>query len=50
METVYKVLKILSDIGFIIFPLVGYVHQFIKINRLKSSEGFSKLVSFILLS
>ena len=49
METVYKVLKILSDIGFIIFPLVGYVHQFIKINRLKSSEGFSKLVSFILI-
>ena len=49
METVYKVLKVFSDIGFIVFPLVGYVHQFIKINRLKSSEGFSKLVSFILI-
>ena len=30
-------------------PLVGYIHQYIKIKELKSTEGFSKLISFILI-
>jgi hypothetical protein len=37
------------DIGFVVLPLVGYIHQYMKIKTLKSTEGFSKLVSFILI-
>lgn len=37
------------DIGFVVLPLVGYIHQYMKIKVLKSTEGFSKLVSFILI-
>ena len=39
----------LLDIGFVVLPLVGYIHQYMKIKNLKSTEGFSKLVSFILI-
>jgi hypothetical protein len=37
------------DIGFIFFPSIGFIHQFMKIRNLKSSLGFSKFVSLILL-
>lgn len=49
METAQKFFSILSDIGFVVMPLMGYIHQYMKIHRLKSSEGFSKMVSFILI-
>lgn len=37
------------DIAFIILPCVGYVHQYLKIKRMRSSQGFSKVISLILL-
>ena len=37
------------DVGFVLLPLVGYIHQYMKIKTLKSTEGFSKFVSFILI-
>jgi uncharacterized protein with PQ loop repeat len=37
------------DFGFIFFPNIGYIHQYIKINKLKSSYGFSKFISFLLI-
>ena len=37
------------DIGFVLLPLVGYIHQYMKIKVIQSTEGFSKLVSFILI-
>ena len=37
------------DIGFVVLPLVGYIHQYMKIKALKNTEGFSKYVSFILI-
>ena len=37
------------DIGYVILPSVGYIHQYMKIVSLKKTEGFSKLVSFILI-
>lgn len=49
METLMKIIKIACDIGFVVLPLVGYIHQYVKIIKLKNSEGFSKLVSFILI-
>lgn len=49
METAQHLLSVVSDIGFVVFPLLGYIHQYMKILKLKSSEGFSKMVSFILI-
>ena len=43
------IIHYLLDIGFVILPLVGYIHQYMKIKILKSTEGFSKYVSFILI-
>ena len=37
------------DIGYVILPSVGYIHQYMKIVSLQKTEGFSKLVSFILI-
>ena len=37
------------DIGYVILPSVGYIHQYMKIVFLQKTEGFSKLVSFILI-
>jgi len=47
---VLKIFKILYAITFILFPLIGYIHQYVKIQRLKNSDGFSKVVSLILIS
>ena len=47
---VLKIFKILYAITFILFPLIGYIHQYVKIKRLKNSDGFSKVVSLILIS
>lgn len=41
--------RILFDMSFIICPNIGYIHQYLKIKSQKSSAGFSKLVSFILI-
>lgn len=49
METAQRLVSVASDFGFVILPLLGYVHQYMKIYKLKSSEGFSKMVSFILI-
>ena len=37
------------DVGFVFLPSVGYIHQYMKIKNLEKREGFSKLVSFILI-
>ena len=37
------------DVGFVFLPSVGYIHQYMKIKNLQKREGFSKLVSFILI-
>ncbi len=47
---VFKILlQYIFDIGFIFCPNAGYIHQYFKINKLKSAFGFSKLISFILI-
>jgi len=44
-----KFLNTSFDVGFIFLPCLGYIDQYFKIKRLKTSQGFSKLVSLILL-
>jgi uncharacterized protein with PQ loop repeat len=44
-----KILNFIFDVGFVLMPTIGYIHQYIKIRRIKSSYGFSKMISFILL-
>ena len=48
-DLVIKIFNIACDIGYVILPSVGYIHQYMKIISLKKTEGFSKLVSFILI-
>ena len=48
-DTIKIIFNYACDIGFVILPSVGYIHQYIKIFLLKKSEGFSKLISFILI-
>ncbi|MCQ2819897.1 MAG: PQ-loop repeat-containing protein [archaeon] len=43
-------LNSLVDISFIILPNIGYLHQSLKIYKLKQSIGFSKTVPLILIS
>lgn len=45
-----QVFNFLFDFGFIFFPSIGYIHQYIKINRLKSTFGFSKFISLVLIA
>ena len=45
----YEIAKKSLDILMIIGPNVGYIAQIIKFRQVKSSEGFSKLISFITL-
>lgn len=53
MTSFFELVIIIShyacDIGYVILPSVGYIHQYMKIVSLKKTEGFSKLVSFILI-
>jgi hypothetical protein len=56
MSTLYEIARILLsfinisfDIGFIFLPCLGYIHQYFKIRRLRTSQGFSKMVSLIIL-
>lgn len=37
------------DISFVFLPTIGYIHQYIKITKLKNSYGFSKTISLVLL-
>lgn len=48
-EKIQLIIHYLIDIGFVVLPLVGYVHQYMKIKILKSTVGFSKFISFILI-
>jgi hypothetical protein len=49
IQFVIKAFNLCCDIGYVILPSVGYMHQYMKIIYLKKTEGFSKLVSFILI-
>jgi uncharacterized protein with PQ loop repeat len=50
LDTTKSILNIVFDISFVFLPLVGYVAQLLKIRNLKSSVGFSKFISFILIN
>jgi hypothetical protein len=49
LDNIIKLFNIIWDISFVILPSVGYIHQYMKIDSLKKTEGFSKLISFILI-
>ena len=49
MEAVKNIFQFALDVSFVVFPTLGYIHQYIKIYRLKNSEGFSKFISFVLI-
>jgi solute carrier family 66, member 2 len=49
LKILLSFLDITVDLAFIILPCVGYVHQYFKIKRLRSSQGFSKVIPLILL-
>jgi uncharacterized protein with PQ loop repeat len=49
MYVLKQVYSYCIDIGFIFLPLIGYIAQYLKIKKLKSSYGFSKFISFILI-
>ena len=48
-DLIVNIFNFLCDIGFVILPSVGYIHQYYKIMTLKKTEGFSKFISFILI-
>jgi hypothetical protein len=48
-KMIFIIFNYLLDIGFVVLPLVGYIHQYMKIKILQNTEGFSKFVSFILI-
>ena len=48
-DIIKKIFNFLFDAGYVILPSIGYMHQYYKIMTLKKTEGFSKLVSFILI-
>ena len=48
-STVLSILDSCFNLSFILLPCVGYIHQYFKIKRLRSSQGFSKLICLILL-
>jgi hypothetical protein len=45
---IFRILNFCFDFAFIFFPSIGFIHQYMKIKRLKNSYGFSKLISLIL--
>lgn len=48
-DLITEIFRMIFGLCFVLLPQVGYLHQLIKIQRLKSSEGFSKLISLILI-
>ena len=48
-KMIFDVFNYSVDIGFVVLPLIGYIHQYMKIKNLQNTEGFSKFVSFILI-
>lgn len=48
-DIIVTTFNFLCDVGFVILPSVGYIHQYYKIMTLKKTEGFSKFISFILI-
>ena len=49
LDKLKNFLSPIIDFCFVIFPTLGYIHQYIKIYKLKNSEGFSKFISFVLI-
>jgi hypothetical protein len=49
LDTVIIIFNYCWDVGYVILPSVGYIHQYMKIVSLKRTEGFSKVISFILI-
>ena len=49
LDKLKNLLSPIIDFCFVIFPTLGYIHQYIKIYKLKNSEGFSKFISFVLI-
>ena len=48
-DSVIKVFNFIWDVGYVVLPSVGYMHQYMKISSLKKTEGFSKNICFILI-
>ena len=49
-DIIVIIFNFLFDVGFIILPSIGYIHQYYKIMTLKKTEGFSKFISFVLIT
>lgn len=47
-DSIIQIINPIVDISFVLLPALGYIHQFMKIRRLKNADGFSKFISFIL--
>ena len=48
-DLVIKIFNYIWDVGYVVLPSVGYMHQYMKISSLKKTEGFSKNICFILI-
>ena len=49
IDTLQTIQSFIFDACFILFPLIGFIAQYIKIKKLKNANGFSKLISLILI-
>ena len=43
MEAVKNIFQFALDVSFVVFPTLGYIHQYIKIYRLKIQKVFQNL-------
>ena len=48
-DIVIKIFNYIWDVGYVVLPSIGYMHQYMKIASLKKTEGFSKNICFILI-
>ena len=48
-DLVIKIFNYIWDVGYVVLPSIGYMHQYMKIASLKKTEGFSKNICFILI-
>ena len=49
-DIIKTIFNFLFDAGYVILPSIGYMHQYYKIMTLKKTEGFSKFISFVLIT